>query len=331
MAVLVTGGAGFIGSHMVLALLDAGEDVLVLDNLSTGFRRAVPAEAKFVGGNVGDYDLVRSLVLSNHIQDIIHFAGSAIVPESVRDPMGYYLNNTCNSRALIACAVETKVSRFIFSSTAAVYGTSESVFVGEDADLVPLSPYGSSKLMTEVMLRDAAAVHNLRYLALRYFNVAGADPKGRTGQSTPNATHLIKVAVEVALGKRPYLEIYGSDYPTPDGTCLRDYIHVADLVESHRAALSYLRNGGQNQVLNCGYGHAYSVLDVIAAVNRVASKDIPVRMGNRRPGDAAALVAKADRIRKILGWRPRYENLDCIVRHALSWEEQLVSAGARTV
>ena len=326
MAVLVTGGAGFIGSHMVLALLDAGEDVLVLDNLSTGSRRAVPAEAKFVEGDVGDYDLVRNLVLRNHVEDIIHFAGSVVVSESVSTPLKYYLNNTCNSRALIASAVEAKVPHLIFSSSAAVYGITESTLVAEDDELRPLSPYGTSKLMTEVMLRDAAAAHGLRYLALRYFNVAGADPKGRAGQSTQNATHLIKVAVEVALGKRPYLEVYGSDYPTPDGTCLRDYIHVSDLVNAHRAALSYLRNGGQSQVLNCGYGHAYSVLDVIEAVNRVAGKDIQVRMGIRRPGDPAVLVANTDRIKSVLEWRPLYDDLDSIVRHALSWEERLAAS-----
>ena len=324
MTVLVTGGAGFIGSHMVLALLEAGDDVLVLDNLSTGFRRAVSMDAKLIIGDVGDYELVKALLLNNRIQDIIHFAGSVSVPESTRDPMKYYLNNTCNSRALIACALETGVPHFIFSSTAAVYGECEQTLVGEDAELRPVSPYGHSKLMTEFMLRDSAEVHDFRYLALRYFNVAGADPQSRIGQLTPNASHLIKVAVEVAVGKRSHIEVFGTDYSTPDGTCLRDYIHVVDLVEAHKAALRYLRNGGQSKVLNCGYGHASSVLNVIAAVNRVAKKDILVRIGPRRSGDPAALVARADRIKEVLGWRPRYDNLHTIVRDALAWEERLV-------
>jgi UDP-glucose 4-epimerase len=330
MGVLVTGGAGFIGSHMVLALIDAGEDVLVVDNLSTGFRWAVPDQAKFIEGNVGDYNLIRHLMLRNPIDAIIHFAGSIVVPESTKDPLGYYLNNTCNSRALIAGAVETKVPLFIFSSSAAVYGMPKTNPVGEDAELRPISPYGSSKLMTEIMLRDSAMAHALRYVALRYFNVAGADPRGRSGQSTPNATHLVKVAVEVALGERPYLEVYGNDYSTPDGTCVRDYVHVTDLVEAHLTALAYLRDGGESEVLNCGYGRGFSVLDVIEAVKREANKDFPIRMGQRRPGDPAELVAKAHRIGKVLGWRPRYDNLDTIVGHALSWERrQIGSRGAR--
>ena len=304
MAVLVTGGAGFIGSHMVLALLDSGEDVLVLDNLSTGFRWAVPASAKFIQGDVGDHELVRSLMLEHQIDAVTHFAGSVVVPESVRDPLPYYRNNTCHSRTLIACAAEAGVPYFIFSSTAAVYGTPASNPVGEYTETRPTSPYGSSKLMTEIILRDSAFAYGLHYVALRYFNVAGADPAGRGGQSTANATHLIKVAVQAALGARPYLEVYGTDYPTPDGTCVRDYIHVTDLVTAHTAALRYLRSGGQNEVLNCGYGRGSSVLDVIAAVERVANKKIPVRMGQRRPGDPEALVAKADRIKHVLGWQP---------------------------
>jgi UDP-glucose 4-epimerase len=323
MAILVTGGAGFIGSHMVLALLDVGEDVVALDDLSTGFRWAIPRQAELIQGDFGDYDLVHSLMLRNRIDAVIHFAGSVVVPESVRDPLRYYLNNTCNSRSLIACAVETRVPHFILSSTAAVYGMPASNPVGEDADTRPTSPYGSSKLMTEIILRDAAAAHGLRYVAFRYFNVAGADPAGRSGQSTANATHLIKVAVEVALGARPYLEVYGTDYPTPDRTCLRDYIHVTDLVNAHIAALGYLRSGGQNEVLNCGYGRGSSVLEVVAAVERVANKKVPVRLGQRRPGDVAALVAKVDRIRRVLGWRPRYDSLDTIVGGALSWERKL--------
>jgi UDP-glucose 4-epimerase len=256
MSVLVTGGAGYIGSHMVLELLEANEDVIVLDNLSTGFRWAVAPEAGFVEGDVCDHNLVRRLLLKNDIDAVLHFAGSIVVPESVSDPLGYYLNNTCKSRTLIATAVETQVPHFIFSSTAAVYGMPEENPVGEDAALAPISPYGSSKLMTEIMLRDASHAHPLRYVALRYFNVAGADPEGRSGQSTPNATHLIKVAVETALGQRSHLEVFGTDYPTPDGTCIRDYIHVRDLVAAHLYALAHLREGGASEVLNCGYGKA---------------------------------------------------------------------------
>ncbi len=323
MSVLVTGGAGFIGSHMALELLDAGEDVFVLDNLSTGFRWAVPDGAKFVEGDVGNPNLVRRLLLRNDIDAILHFAGSIVVPELVVDPLGYYLNNTCRSRSLIACAVETKVPNFIFSSTAAVYGIPEINPVTEDATLEPISPYGSSKLMTETMLRDTAKAHPLRFVALRYFNVAGADPKGRSGQSSAAATHLIKVASETALGMRPRLEVYGTDYETPDGTCIRDYIHVSDLVRAHLDALRYLREGGESIVLNCGYGQGFSVLDVVAAVKRASGKDFPVHMADRRPGDPAALVAGADRIREVLGWVPRRNNLDTIVEDALSWEKRL--------
>ena len=323
MGVLVTGGAGFIGSHMALELIDAGEDVLVLDNLSTGFRWAVPAEAKFVEGDVGDHNLVRRLLLRNKIDAIIHFAGSIVVPESIADPLGYYLNNTCKSRSLLAVAVETKIPHFIFSSTAAVYGMAKVSPVTEDIELTPISPYGSSKLMTEMMLRDTAAAHPLRYVALRYFNVSGADPKGRSGQSTPHATHLIKVASQAALGERPYLEVFGTDYPTPDGTCVRDYIHVSDLVRAHLDALRYLRQGGKSEVLNCGYGAGFSVLEVISAVKRVANTDFPVRIADRRPGDPASLVAGAARVHEVLGWEPKLNDLDTIVGHSLGWEKRL--------
>ncbi len=323
MGVLVTGGAGFIGSHMALELLDAGEDVLVLDNLSTGFRWAVPADAKFVEGDVGDHNLVRRLLLRNKIDAIIHFAGSIVVPESMADPLGYYLNNTCKSRSLIACAVETNIPHFIFSSTAAVYGMAKVSPVTEDVELAPISPYGSSKLMTEIMLRDTAAAHPLRYVALRYFNVSGADPKGRSGQSTPHATHLIKVASQAALGERPYLEVFGTDYPTEDGTCVRDYIHVSDLVAAHLDALRYLRRDGNSEVLNCGYGAGFSVLDVISAVKRVAKTDFAVRIGERRAGDPASLVASAGRIHEVLGWEPKLADLDTIVGHSLGWEKRL--------
>ena len=324
MGVLVTGGAGFIGSHMVLELLDAGEDVVVLDNLSTGFRWAVPDAAKFVEGDIGDHDLVSRFFLSNSIDAIIHFAGSVVVPESVADPLGYYLNNTCKSRSLIASAVEIKVPHFIFSSTAAVYGMPKENPVAEGVLLEPISPYGTSKLMTELMLRDTARAHDLRYVALRYFNVAGADPRGRSGQSTARATHLVKVACETALGERPYLEVFGTDYPTPDGTCIRDYIHVSDLVRAHLDALRYLRAGGKSEVLNCGYGSGFSVLDVIGSVKQAAQSDFAVRMGPRRAGDPAAIVAKADRISEVLGWKPRLNDLDTIVGHALAWEKRLI-------
>src|SRR5680860_926271 len=324
MGVLVTGGAGFIGSHMVLELLGAGEDVVVLDNLSTGFRWAVPDEAKFVEGDVGDQDLVSRLFLSNSIDAIIHFAGSVVVPDSVADPLGYYLNNTSKSRSLVASAVEIKVPHFIFSSTAAVYGMPKENPVGEDARLEPISPYGTSKLMTELMLRDTARAHDLRYVALRYFNVAGADPLGRSGQSTARATHLIKVASEAALGERSYLEVFGTDYPTPDGTCIRDYIHVSDLVRAHLDALRYLRAGGESEVLNCGYGSGFSVRDVIKSVKQVSQRDFPVRLAPRRPGDPAAIVAGAERIGQVLGWKPRLNDLDTIVGHALAWEQRLI-------
>ena len=324
MSVLVTGGAGYIGSHMVLALLDAGEDVVVLDNLSTGFRRAVPASAEFVAGDAGDRDLLLRLFLTHRIDAVIHFAGSIIVPESVADPLRYYGNNTCVSRTLIAASVEAKIPHFIFSSSAAVYGMPEKNPVAEDARLTPISPYGTSKLMTELMLRDTAAAHDLRYVALRYFNVAGADPQGRSGQSTARATHLVKVACETALGERPYLEVFGTDYPTPDGTCIRDYIHVSDLARAHLDALRYLRGGGKSQVLNCGYGTGFSVLEVIASVKRVSQRDFPVRVGPRRAGDPAALVAQAKRIGEVLGWKPKLDRLDTIVGHALAWEKQLI-------
>jgi UDP-glucose 4-epimerase len=323
MGVLVTGGAGFIGSHMVLELLDAGEDVVVLDNLSTGFRWAVPDQAEFVEGDVGDHALVRRLLSGHGIDAIIHFAGSVVVPESVADPLGYYLNNTCKSRTLIAAAVEAKIPHFIFSSTAAVYGMPRENPVAEDALLLPMSPYGTSKLMTELMLRDTAKATALRYVALRYFNVAGADPRGRSGQSTAHATHLIKVACETVVGERPYLEVFGTDYPTPDGTCIRDYIHVTDLVRAHLDALHYLRAGGESEVLNCGYGNGFSVLDVISSVKRVSQHDLAVRMGPRRAGDPAALVARAERISAVLGWKPNLADLDTIIGHALAWEKRL--------
>ncbi|CAN1722884.1 UDP-glucose 4-epimerase [Hyphomicrobium sp. 1Nfss2.1] len=323
MTILVTGGAGYIGSHMVLELLDNGENVVVLDNLSTGFRWAVPENATLVVGDVGDQELVRSIVRKHGIKSIIHFAGSIVVPESVVDPLGYYHNNTVKSRALMEVAVEMGIENFIFSSTAAVYGMPKEIPVREDAALAPMSPYGSSKLMTEIMLADTARAHKFRYVALRYFNVAGADPKGRAGQSTPQATHLIKVASEAALGKRPYMEVFGIDYETPDGTCIRDYIHVTDLVRAHMAALRHLRAGGESDVFNCGYSRGFSVLQVIDAVKRTSGADFEVRMSQRRPGDPAAIVAASDKIRMRLGWRPEFDNLETITVQALAWETHL--------
>jgi len=323
MTILVTGGAGYIGSHMVHALADAGERVLVLDNLSTGFRAALPAGVLLTVGDVGDETLLTSLLRTHQVEAIIHFAGSIVVPDSVRDPLGYYRNNTANSRTLLAAAVGAGVRHFIFSSTAAVYGNPTQVPVDEDAPTLPLSPYGRSKLMTEMMLGDVAAAHGLGHVILRYFNVAGADPQQRTGQSTPAATHLIKVAVQTALGLRPHLDVYGTDYPTADGTCIRDYIHVTDLARAHCAALAYLRGGGANATLNCGYGRGYSVLEVIEAVKRVSRRDLPVRFAPRRAGDPVSIVAEARRIRDLLRWMPELDDLDTIVEHALAWERRL--------
>ena len=328
MTVLVTGGAGYIGSHMVWELLDAGEEVVVIDRLSTGFDWAVAPDATLVVGDIGDADLVGRVIRDHAVDAIIHFAGSIVVPESVADPLGYYHNNTVKTRSLLAAAIEGGVPHFIFSSTAAVYGGASSEPVREDAPLDPESPYGRSKLMTEWMLRDAAAAHPLAYAVLRYFNVAGADPGGRTGQSTPGATHLIKVASETALGKRPFMNVFGTDYPTPDGTCIRDYIHVSDLVAAHRLALERLRAGGGSLLANCGYGHGYSVLEVVEAVRRVHGSDFDVRTTGRRPGDPAAIVADASVARRELGWEPRHDDLDEIVAHALAWERHLSRSNA---
>ncbi len=324
MSVLVTGGAGYIGSHMVLELLEAGEKVVVVDNLSTGFRWAVPDEAAFVEGDAGDIELVSKSIRDHNVNAIIHFAGSIVVPESVVDPLGYYYNNTVNSRALIEAAVKTGVKHFIFSSTAAVYGMPETEKVSEDTPLKPISPYGSSKLMTEIMLQDTAFAHDFNFVALRYFNVAGGDPEGRTGQSTPNATHLIKVACQAALGMRSHMEVFGSDFDTDDGTGVRDYIHVSDLVSAHSAALQHLRNGGDNQILNCGYGRGYSVLEVIDAVKKTSGVDFDVRMSERRAGDPAALIASVDLIHERLDWQPGFEDLAVITRHAYNWEKHLL-------
>jgi UDP-glucose 4-epimerase len=326
MTILVTGGAGYIGSHMVLALAAEGERVVVLDNLSTGFAWAVPKGVQLMVGDTGDQALVARIIAEHKVEAIIHFAASIVVPDSVADPLGYYRNNTANSRALIECAVKGGVRRFIFSSTAAVYGNPATNPIGEDDPTSPMSPYGSSKLMTEIMLRDSGFAHGLDYVILRYFNVAGADPQLRTGQSTKGATHLIKVAVETALGKRAKIDVFGTDYPTPDGTCIRDYIHVADLVRAHSDALAYLRGGGRPVTLNCGYSHGFSVLDVIDTVKRVSGVDFRVDYAARRAGDPAQIVAKSDRIRATLGWRPHFDDLATIVTHALAWERTLPRA-----
>jgi UDP-glucose 4-epimerase len=323
MTILVTGGAGYIGSHMVHALVDAGERVVVLDNLSTGFRFLVPGSVSFVTGSTGDRELVAKAISQHGVTAIIHFAASIVVPDSVRDPLGYYRNNTMNTCALLQAAIEGGVRQIIFSSTAAVYGNATETPVPEDAPTASISPYGTSKLMSEIMLHDAGKAHGLRFIVLRYFNVAGADPKGRTGQSTPAATHLIKVACETALGKRAKMDVFGTDYPTPDGTCIRDYIHVSDLARAHSAALAYLRQGGESATFNCGYGRGASVLEVIEAVRRACRHDFPVEIGGRRAGDPAALVANVDRIRKTLDWRPQFQDLDMIVAHALAWESRL--------
>ncbi len=320
---LVTGGAGYIGSHMVHALLDRGEDVVVLDNLSTGRRALVADKAEFVQGDVGDGELVRALIEKHGIEAAIHFAGSVVVPESVENPLKYYGNNTCASRALIGACVESGVKNFLFSSTAAVYGIPDTPLVNEAAPTQPINPYGRSKLMTEWTLADISAASDLRHIILRYFNVAGADPKGRTGQSTPEATHLIKRAVMAALGRVPALEIFGTDYPTPDGTGVRDYIHVSDLVEAHLLALDALRGGCKAATFNCGYGRGLSVREIIATVERVTGRKLPVRESPRRAGDPPMLVADSTAIQKTLDWKPRYGDAETIVRTAFEWERQL--------
>jgi UDP-glucose 4-epimerase len=325
MAVLVTGGGGYIGSHMVWALLDAGEQVVVIDRLSTGFRWAIAPEARFYEGDIADSALMHQIFADNDIDSIIHFAGSIVVPESVADPLGYYENNTVKSRSLIASAVQAGIPYFVFSSTAAVYGTPDVLEpVTEHVNLKPESPYGSSKLMTEIMLRDTAAAHAFTYTALRYFNVAGADPKGRSGQSSALATHLIKTACATALGKRDSMSVFGTDYPTPDGTCVRDYIHVWDLVQAHLKALQRMRAGGGSLAANCGYGHGFSVLEVLDAVRKVHGADFSVTFAERRAGDPAMIVANPALAKQELGWVPQYDDLNGIIRSALDWELHLM-------
>jgi UDP-glucose 4-epimerase len=322
-AVLVTGGAGYIGSHVVLALRDAGRTVVVLDNLSTGRRDALPEGIPLVVGDVADGRLVRDVLSRYRIQAMLHFAGSIVVPESVAFPLAYYGNNTIASHVLLEAAVAAKVDAFVFSSTAAVYGQPESVPVAEDAPTRPLNPYGSSKLMTEQMICDAGAAHRLPYAILRYFNVAGADPAGRTGPHKPEATHLIKVACEAAAGRRRAVQVFGSDYPTHDGTCIRDFIHVTDLAVAHVAALDHLLDVGASLTLNCGYGRGHSVQEVLRSVERVSGRRLLVDQAPRRRGDAAEVVADTSRLRQLLRWRPRYDDLDTMIAHTLRWDERL--------
>ncbi|GMN02005.1 UDP-glucose 4-epimerase GalE [Erythrobacter sp. MTPC3] len=323
-SVLVTGGAGYIGSHAVLALKDNGWDVAVIDNLTTGFRFAVPDDVPLYEGDIEDADLLARIFAEQQIGAVMHFAGSIIVPESVEDPLKYYHNNTVKSRALIDSTVKAGVPHFIFSSTAATYGMPETSPVTEGSARVPINPYGWSKLMTEQMLSDTAAVHGLNYCALRYFNVAGADPQARSGQSTAGATHLIKVAVEAALGKRDSVAVFGTDYDTPDGTGVRDYIHVSDLAAAHVLALEALIDQPDRSLtMNCGYGRGFSVLEVLDAVDRVTNLQIERRIEGRRAGDPGSLVADPSLIRKQLPWKPRFDDLDVIIDHALSWERKL--------
>ncbi len=323
--ILVTGGAGYIGGHALLAFRDAGYSVIVLDNLSTGVRHAVPGDVEFVEGDAGDSALTEELLRRHGVDAVVHFAGSIVVPESVSDPLKYYHNNSAVSRNLIEACVKTGVRSFVFSSTAAVYGEPDTVPIDEAAPTNPGNPYGRSKLVTEWVLRDVAAAHDLRVVALRYFNVAGADPLGRTGQSTPNATHLIKVAGQAVVGARDYLEIFGDDYDTPDGTCVRDYIHVSDLADAHVRAVRHLQNGGESLTLNCGYGRGYSVKEVLTAVEAVTGGALDIRQAPRRSGDPACLVADASKIRARFDWKPRYDDLELIIRSALEWERKLLA------
>ncbi|HKK03535.1 MAG TPA: UDP-glucose 4-epimerase GalE [Gammaproteobacteria bacterium] len=317
--ILVTGGAGYIGSHVARQLGEAGERVVTLDNLSTGFAEAV-THGELVVGDTGDRALVQRVLAEHDVDTIMHFAAHTIVPESVADPLKYYGNNTCSTRNLLQCANEAGVKHIVFSSTAAVYGIPPGGRASEDSPTAPINAYGTSKLMSEWMLRDLAAAGGPSYVALRYFNVAGSDPEGRIGQSTPKATLLVKVACEVAVGKREALVIYGTDYETPDGTGVRDYIHVEDLATAHLDALAWLRRGGESQVLNCGYGHGYSVREVVDAMERVTGEPLPVREEGRRAGDPPMLVADCGRIRELLGWTPRFDDLDRIVATSLAWE-----------
>ncbi len=320
-SILVTGGAGYIGSHVLLQLRARAERVVVLDDLSRGFRQAV-LDAPLIVGKVGDRDTVLEALRAHRVDTVMHFAAYTIVPESVGEPLKYYGNNTCSTRTLLECCLDAGVRHVVFSSTAAVYGTPSSGVASEDTPTAPINPYGTSKLMSEWMLRDVSAASGLRHVALRYFNVAGSDTECRVGQATPNATLLIKVACQHAVGRRPFVSIFGTDYPTADGTGVRDYLHVQDLASAHLDALDYLRSGGDSTVLNVGYGHGYSVREVLQSVERVSGRRLTVREEPRRPGDPPALVAEAERIRRRLGWTPKLDDLDTIVRTALAWEQR---------
>ncbi len=322
-SILVTGGAGYIGSHTVMQLVARGESVVVLDDLSTGFRQAVRG-APLVVGSVADKALVAKILNDHAVDTVVHFAAHTIVPESVRDPLKYYGNNTCSTRNLLDACAQGGVQHFVFSSTAAVYGMPADGLAREDSPTVPINPYGTSKLMSEWMLRDVSFATPLRHVVLRYFNVAGSDPEGRIGQSTRAATLLVKVACEAAVGKRQFVSVFGTDYPTPDGTGIRDYIHVHDLADAHLRAVDYLRAGGSSLTANCGYGHGYSVREVLATVQRVAGRSLDIREEPRREGDPPSLVAHAQRVRDLLRWTPRYDDLEQIVRTSLEWEKRLV-------
>lgn len=324
--ILVTGGAGYIGSHVVRQLGEAGERVIVLDNLYSGFADAV-LHGELVVGDTGDHALVSRLLHEHDIDSVLHFAAHTVVPESVSNPLKYYGNNTCCTRNLLQCCAEAGVKHFIFSSTAAVYGIPDGPLASEDSPNAPINAYGTSKLMSEWMLRDLSAASDLRHVVLRYFNVAGSDPQGRIGQSTRDATLLVKVACEAAVGKRPSVSIFGTDYPTPDGTGVRDYIHVEDLASAHLKALDYLRNSGTSTTLNCGYGHGYSVREVLDAVQRIHGQSLTIHEMPRRAGDPPMLVAKAERVREVLGWQPQYDDLDVIVKTSLEWEKKLLQRG----
>jgi UDP-glucose 4-epimerase len=320
--ILVTGGAGYIGSHTVMQLVERGESVIVLDNLVTGFRQAV-RDAPLIVGDVGDKDLTAQLIREHRIDTVVHFAANTIVPESVRDPLKYYGNNTCATRNLLEVCAREGVKHFVFSSTAAVYGIPRDGLAREESPTAPINPYGTSKLMSEWMLRDVSFATPLRHVALRYFNVAGSDPRGRIGQSTRAATLLVKVACEAAVGKRPHVSVFGTDYPTPDGTGIRDYIHVHDLADAHLRAVDYLRAGGASVTANCGYGHGYSVREVLRMVERVAGRPLIIHEEPRREGDPPSLVAQAERVRQLLNWKPACDDLEQIVRTSLEWERRL--------
>lgn len=328
MGVLVTGGAGYIGAHMLLALQDAGEDAVALDNLSTGERWMAPAGIPFVEADAGDEAALARVFEEHHIEEVIHFAGAILVPESIRRPLYYYTNNTANTLALLRACVAAGVKRFIFSSTAAVYGVPERVPISEQAPVRSITPYGASMAMSERILKDTAAAHDLSYVTLRYFNVAGADPEMRAGE-IGKPTHLIKAAAQIAVGRRKEkLQIYGGDYPTPDGSAIRDYVHVSDLALAHLEALERLRSGGASITLNCGYGRGYSVYEVVEAFQRVTGEEMPYELAPRRAGDPAQLIADNAAIRTVLDWRPRYDDIDFIVETAIKWERQLAARGA---